>query len=43
MTDIVNFRDPARVVELFFISERVMTDEVAYEDFYNVFGIGNEF
>ena len=43
MTDVVNFRDPARFVELFIVGEQVMTDEVAYEDFYNVFGIGNEF
>ena len=40
---IVNFRDPARFVELFIISEQVMTDDVAYEDFNNVFGIGYEF
>ena len=29
---IVNFRDPARFVELFITSEQVMTDEMAYEE-----------
>ena len=43
MTDVVNFRDLARFVELFIIGEQVMTDKVAYKDFYNVFGLGNEF
>jgi hypothetical protein len=41
MADVVDFSDPARFV--FVISERLMTDKVAHEDFYNVLSIGNNF
>jgi hypothetical protein len=37
MANVVDFRDPAKFVELFDINGQVMTDEVAYEDLYNVF------
>ena len=43
MTDVVNFREPARFVVLLIIGEQVMADKIAFEYFYNVFGIVNEF
>ena len=43
MTDVVNFREPARFVELFLIGVQVMADKVALKDLYNVFGVGIEF
>jgi len=41
--DAVNFRDLARSVELFVVSEQVMADKIAYENIYNVLGVGDEF
>ena len=45
MTDDVDFRDLARSVELFVVGEgeQVMADKVAFENFYNIFSVGNEF
>ena len=40
MTDVVNFVDAARFVELFVVGEQVMADKVAHKDVYNVFGVG---
>ena len=37
------FQRSGQICKLFIIGEQVMADKVAYEDFYNVFGIGNEF
>ena len=43
MADVVNFRDLARLIELFVVSEHVMTDKIACKNFYDVLGVGDEF
>ena len=43
MTDDADFRDLARSLELFVVGEHVMADKVAFENFYNIFSVGNEF
>jgi len=44
ITDGVNFRDLTRSVELYVVvSEQVMADKIAYENIYDVLGLGDEF
>jgi len=43
MTDAVNFRDLARSVELFVVSEQVMEEKIACENMYEVLVVGDEF
>jgi len=43
MTDVVNVRDLARLVKLFVVSEQMMADKIACENFHNVLSVEGEF
>jgi len=43
MTNGVDFRDLTRSVELFVVSEQVMTEKIAWENIFDVLGVGDEF
>jgi len=41
MTDAVNFRDLTILVELFIVSEQVMTDMIVCENIHLILGVGD--
>jgi hypothetical protein len=42
-TDVVNFIDLARSIQLFVIRKQVMAGKIAFENFYNVLSVGDAY
>jgi hypothetical protein len=42
MTNVINLRDLAKLIELLVISKQVMANKITCENFCNVFGVEDE-